>query len=202
MEGPASDLAKHLRVATRTYGHHRIELEWRLGHRQGNFRPGVDPSAWERLRAALDASPAFQKSFARSTERLEDRGGIKCIESEGQSTWMHKKRLANVDCDPPGPWTIRASVSLEEPQDTGPPGSTMKYERRKQRWSYRHRCWRIDLTRVATNLPANADDDVDAHEVEIELADPGVLFERPFDHVAAWGWKMAEEVCGLMAAAR
>lgn len=188
-----------MKESIRKHGHDRLELEWRLGHRHDHFRAGVDAAAWERLRAALDASPAFQKSFTESTEKMGRAAGVKCIcPQDGPATWMRKQRLADVDEDLAGhPWSVRASVSLEEPMGRA---ALSQYERQKRRWSYTHRCWRIDLTSVASNLPAHKDDDRESYEVEIELVDPDVLFERPVSYIVEWGWKMVDEVCDLMRA--
>lgn len=198
-------LVRHIKSAIVTYGHDCIELEWRLGHRQGRFRPGVGVDAWRRLQHALDTSPHFQRSFTDTVERMGDAPGVKCITdltSGGGETWMHKQRLADVDDDSLGPWSVRASVSLEEPDAAPAIKAFLKYERKKQRWSYRHRCWRIDLTRVSSNLPCQLDEDRETHEVEIELADQDVLFEKPVDYVVEWGWSLARDMCELMSGAR
>lgn len=196
-------LVRHVRDAVSTYGHTRIELEWRLGHRQGHFRPGVGADAWKRLQAALDASPAFHGFFKESVETMTDAPGMKCIrDSSGKESWMHKKRLADVDSDSGDgnkPWSVRASVSLEEADAAAPPGlGHIKYERHKRRWSYRHACWSVDLTAVRSNLPAQLDEDEETYEVEIELADQGVLFEKTVEHVVAWGYTLADELMALM----
>lgn len=193
------EVAAHARSALATYGHDRVELEWRLGHRQGSFRPGVDPAAWARLQKALEDSPAFARSYCETTEQLGVPAGAKRVcTAAGEVSWMHKRRLAGVDADARGPWCVRASLAEEQPADGEPAGFAPKYERRKLRWSYAHRCWRIDLTRARSNLPHQADEDRETHEVEVELADPGVLFERPLDNVVAWGWDIVDELCGLM----
>ena len=200
----AARLSRLVREAVTTYGHDRIELEWRLGHRQGSFRPGVGVDAWRRLQTALDASPHFQKTYRDTVEKMGDVAGIKCIDefTTGTQVWMHKTRLGDVDVDPTGdsqrPWSQRASVSLEEVEST-PAQVALKYERKKQRWSYRHECWSIDLTKVQSNLPSHLDEDQDCFEVEIELVDQGILFERPLDHVVQWGWRLADDMCRLMA---
>ena len=131
---------------------------------------------------------------------MGDQQGIKCLgDGLGADKWMHKKRLANVDSDTnQGPWSIRASVSLEE-LDTTPAPIALKYSRNKRRWSYRHRCWSIDLTRVQSNLPNDLDSDQDVYEIEVELVDPGILFQRSLDNVVVWGWQIAQDMCGLMA---
>lgn len=192
------NLETAMRTAIVTYGHDRIELEWRLGHRQGNFRPGVGCEAWRRLQRALDTSPHFTKAFKESVEKLPEKVGIKCIlESGHPDVWLHKTRLADVDKESKSAWSIRASISLEDREPT-PPDVVLKYERRKQRWSYRHKCWSIDLTRVRSNLPSDLDEDSETHEVEIELVDQGVLFERPISYIVEWGWSLAQDLCGIM----
>jgi hypothetical protein len=190
-------LGQHVWSAVRRYGHEALELEWRLGHKQGSFRPGVGAAAWERLRAVLDASPAFTKSCADTVELLPTGTNMKRIVANGSDTWIRKTRVGDVDIDASGPWTVRGSVSIEEAVHPRPACETM-YERRKSRLSYRHHCWRIDLTRVRSNLPSHLDEDEDIFEVEIELADPGMLFERTVDNLVDWGWRMSREVCGLM----
>lgn len=190
-----ADLSRHMRRAVTRYGHSCVELEWRIGHRQGSFRPGVGKEAWTRLKQALDASPAFESSFQHSCERMGGATNTKCVDG---TTWVHKRRLADVDVEE-RPWSVRASVSLEEPGEPVAASTVLKFERRKQRWSYRHRCWSIDLTQVRSNLPSHLDDYEDLFEVEIELVDPGMLFERPASHLVVWGWRLAGEVCALMA---
>lgn len=198
-------LVTAVRGAVGTYGHSRLELEWRLGHRQqGGFRPGVGADAWRRLQTALDASPAFAKSYKETVERMGDVPGMKRIDdATGQeATWMHKKRLADVDLDPGAastrPWTVRASVSLEEADGVRVEGVGLRYERHKRRWSYRHECWSVDMTIVRSNLPTHLDDDEEAYEVEVELVDQGVLFEKTVEHVVEWGWKLVEDMMALM----
>lgn len=207
MPDPAAALAAHVRAAVSTYGHTRLELEWRLGHRQGQFRPGVGGEAWRRLQTALEASPAFTKSFTDTLEKMGDAAGVKCMHdfATDATSWMHKRRLADVDVDPSEgsarPWSMRASVSLEEVDATEPSRQQqhlLKYERRKKRWSYRHRCWSVDLTIVRSNLPAHLDEDEDAYEVEIELVDQGVLFEKTVEYVVAWGFRLADDMMALM----
>lgn len=202
MTSPRERLVAGLRAALGTYGHSRLELEWRLGHRQTAFRPGVGADAWRRLQTALEASPAFAKSFTESVEHMGDVPNLKRIDSEGKEVWMHKKRLADVDLDPEAgstrPWTVRASVSLEEADGVRATGAELRYERHKRRWSYRHECWSVDLTIVRSNLPTHLDDDEEAYEVEIELVDQGVLFEKTVEHVVEWGWGLVEDMMGLM----
>lgn len=122
-----------------------------------------------------------------------------------QGYLMHKKRVRDVDVDV-GTWCCRASMSLEvvEPGQSGGQsgglgvGSAFKYERHKKRWSYRYKCWSIDLTAVASNLPHQLDNDGMSYEVEIELVDTSVLFTMPMPVLAEWGLQLARDMCSLM----
>lgn len=192
------DLAR----ALRTYGRNRLELEFRLGHRLGGrFVPGVPEAAWTRLKAKLDTSEAFEVVATHTRELIcgDGTGGKYVIpEGDGRPHWMHKKRLVDRDLDTASPWCCRASLSLEETGGDRPAPTQHRFERHKRRWSYRYRCWSIDLTRVASNLPHQLDNDGVAFEVEIELADTAELLVRTLDGVLEWGWKLVADCCSLM----
>ena len=90
------------------------------------------------------------------------------------------------------------STRGEQPGDAGPPPAHATLERHKQRWSYRYRCWSIDLTRVTSNLPHQLDSDAPAFEIEIELADTTELFVRPVPCILEWGGMLVDDACSLM----
>lgn len=199
----------------KTYGHERLELEFRLGHRTagGSFVPGVSETAWHALKAVLDRSPKFEASTSTTRERICEpdatRGAAKyvvTVHADGRESahWMHKKRLSDIDADTGTTWCCRTSMSLEEidPPGARAPPRAHKFERHKERWSYKHRCWSIDLTKVASNLPHQLDNDSLAYEVEIELADTTELFSRPVDNLLQWGWTIVNDVCRFMAGDR
>ena len=213
MAGPGDDdLAAALVKALKTYGHERLELEFRLGHRApGGFVPGVSEGAWDALKARLDQSCGEGKAFRLvTTDTRElisgDGSGAKYVIDKAGATppfWMRKQRLWDVDRDTGTPWGCRASASLEvvdppQAQPRPPPG-THRFERHKQRWSYRHRCWAFDLTRVASNLPHQLDNDSVSFEVEMELADPSELFARPVPNLLEWAHAMIHDLCAMMA---
>ena len=196
--------------ALKTYGHERLELEFRLGHRAGDrFLPGVSQAAWDALKARLDESCGEGKAFRLVTtdtrELISDdgSGGKYVIDNTGGARpfWMHKQRLWDIDEDTAGPWCCRASASLEvvDPPERQPrPPASHRFERHKQRWSYRHRCWSFDLTRVVSNLPHQLDNDGVSFEVEMELADPSELFARPVPNLLEWAHAMIGDMCDMM----
>jgi hypothetical protein len=191
----------------RTYGRDRLEFEYRLGQRvAGRFVPGITEACWTSVKDALDASPAFQQPLVTdTTELMSDDGSFGkyvCDASDAsKSHWVHKQRLNDVDVDTCSTWTCRASTSLEAAGDphAGPPAAH-KYARHKKRWSYAFRCWSVDLTRVASNLPHQLDNDGISYELEIELRDTTELFSRPLGDVIDWGWRLITEMCQLMTA--
>lgn len=183
--------------AMKTYGNDRLEFEFRLGHKAGSFRPGVDGDAWARLKKALDGSPCMQVTHSLTTERIDSAGSKLVLEGDKPVRTIHKKRLSDRDFQTDSPWCARASLSLEEHEAA----SDVKhvYERRKERWSYAYRCWSVDLTRVVGNLPHQLDDDTESFEVEIELRDTKELFVRTAENVVAWGWELVSDVCRMLA---
>lgn len=201
------DLAT-LRAILRKYGHERVELEFRLGHRQGtSFVPGVSASAWENLNKVLDSSPDFALVTAKTQELICHDGcvpGGKYVIHQPDPTgthtpdphWIYKKRLLDHDEESP-PWTCRTSVSLEEVSTTTPAPSRHAFRRNKERWSYLHKCWSVDLTKVHSNLPHQLDNDGLSYEVEIELKDTTELFARPLEHIVEWGRSIAHDLARM-----
>lgn len=189
----------------RTYGHDRLELEFRLGHRTGGrFLPGVSEAGWQKLKTQLDAGKLGPGVVVTDTCELicdDGSGGKYVVDKTGSrpSYWMHKKRLHDFDVDTDTPWCCRVSMSLEVVDDSSRrPPDTHKFERQKQRWSYPWKCWSVDLTRVVSNLPHQLDNDAVSYEVEIELRDPAQLFTRTMDEVVTWGWQLVQDVCGML----
>jgi hypothetical protein len=203
-----SELVGDLLRTIRTYGNDRLEFEFRLGHKTGvvgqkggggGFRPGVDGDAWARLKAALDASKDWTVTNSVTTERIDSSGSKLVLDASNAPVCViHKKRLVDRDFATDSPWCARASLSLEEREDPPPAGLKHVYERRKKRWSYAYKCWSVDLTQVAGNMPHQLDDDQESYEVEIELRDTQELFVRTVDSIVGWGWGMIHDVCKLL----
>lgn len=188
-----------LRSILKTYGRDRLELEFRLGHSSGkSFVPGVTPSAWTTLKTALDTSPAFRVHECHTDEHICGAGKyVVPVQSSDTPHWVYKKRLVDQDSQTQSAWACRMSVSLEERGDGAPP-TTYTFRRQKRRWSYVHKCWSIDLTRVTSNLPHQLDNDQESYEVEIELRDTTEFFVRRVDHIIEWGHMLVDDMCRLM----
>lgn len=189
----------------KTYGRERLELEFRLGQRVGTrFVPGVTEESWERLKAKMDASAKLEATQSCTKELIPGDEGAKYVDTPSGTGgyWMHKKRLHNFDMDQHGPWCCRVSMSLEvvnPPDVQGQSPADCKFERHKQRWSYVYRCWSIDLTKVASNLPHQLDNDGVSYEVEIELVDTAELFTRPMGELMEWGLRLVGDMCDMLA---
>ena len=199
MTTPTATIASAVLRDVLKYGHERLELEFRFGHSgSGAFRPGVSKAAWEAIKAELDSSANFEKEYVETREVI--RGSEKTVTNvaDGAVTIMHKKRLSDTDIDL-APWTLRASLSLEEtgrpndPPAVAPRANGASFTRHKRRWRYLHKCWSVDLTRVQSNLPHQLDTDEDVYEIEIELVDTEELFVRPANNVVAWGLQIARD---------
>ena len=208
---PPQELLSRLRGALHRFGRERLELEFRLGHRdaKNGFRAGVAQEGWQRLKRTLDESAGWTRTHAVTVEQITG-SGSKLITrhddaaaaADDRQRWVHKRRLFDEDTDVRGsPWCVRGSLSLEEPEPASPAAAAangpFRYERRKERWSYRHRCWCVDMTRAVGNLPANLDDDRETYEVELELADTDELLVRPLDNLVDWGARVARDLCAM-----
>lgn len=203
-------LSSALRKAVRAYGVERLEFELRLGHAStSGFRPGIDAAHWEALKKALDSSTCWESTSEIVTlERTASsgmgahKGTSKFVEQHrppGPSFWIHKKRLHDLRVALPdvtdSPWDVRASISLEDVEHKQRCDEALDFQRHKHRFSYVHKCWRLDLTRVASNVALDADELT--YEVEIELVKPDVLFSRPLDNVVLWGLWLARDMLRL-----
>jgi hypothetical protein len=195
----AAELASRLKAAIAKYGHERLELEFRLGHRSNDrFSAGVSADAWARIKAGLDAS-GLASTETRTTERIYSGHKHVTDDATGSVTGVHKKRLFDLDIQPDVagvPWATRASLSLEthEPPTLGVAKTSV--ERRKHRHSYAYKCWSFDLTRVTGN-GRDLDNDEPTYEVEVELADVTELFVRPMFEIARWGTQLAADMVDL-----
>ena len=203
-EAAAEAVVEAVRREVRSRGTCGLELEWRLvmGNGHGRFVAGISRDAWETLRSHLSASRAFVPSTTATHETLGVVNGSKYVEyrvGEGVDApahWIVKHRVWDATSRPrPTSWFVRSSIAYES-VPAKEPGAKTTWFRDKERWSFAHECWRVDLTRVQCNMPECVDDDC-VYEVEIELADPDVLLVRPLENVVRWGQVVVGDVCRL-----
>lgn len=190
-------------------GHVGLELEFRLGHRLpgGAFAANVGEVRWTTLRDRLNASKAFRRCDMDTVDAIYDHG-YKCVTTTAYSDgpappphWIRKMKLAAVDYDVDGsPHCARAALASEQfapaPDEAGLPDP--RFNRVKYRHRYTWKCWAVDLTRVLSTLPDDLDNADCSYEVEIELLDTGMLFERTMDNIAAWGISLVRDMVQLM----
>lgn len=192
------EIQKHLRDAVRRYGHHQVELEFRLGKQVGSkFISGVSEESFKKIQAALEKSQKLESLGTAVTTESTTESGYRFTE-ETQS-WMHKMALAKVplgqlEKDIHSPYVGRASIGLEMsilPQNA-PHGEPMVHRRCKERTSFKYKCWRFDLTMVSH--------DERVYEVEVELWDTGALFMYTVEYLVIWGTALITD-CARLAAA-
>jgi hypothetical protein len=171
-----------------------FELEWRLGrHGPHGFQPGIPEDAWMKLWNTLNGT-GKRCLDTKVTERVIS--GTKLVTTMEGALWKQKTRLFDFE-DPPH---VRISGSTENEQPI-PPGSPLPgpasggFSRYKERRSYQHQCWSIDLTKVSSST--DIDCDKWTYEVEIELKDTEELFTRPVENVLQWGNQLAFDMLRL-----
>jgi len=196
--------------AVNTHGHRGLELEFRLGHRLpgGNFTSNVGKDTFTKLWDALNASTAWDAIFDVDTVDMIHSGAKHVTTTSYKENgapaptppprWLTKTKVATIDYETGNAVAGRASVSIESfaPADPDPPPTTSR--RIKSRRRFQWKCWAFDLTKVQSTLPGDLDNDDYSYEVEIELVDPGMLFERTMDSLADWGLTLMNDLLEML----
>jgi hypothetical protein len=201
-----NDIAAALWQAAHVHGHAGLELEFRLGHSLpgGHFSPNVGKEQFLRLMAKLDASKAF--GTVTDIETIDRIGTAKHVTTTHVAIdgvvsdvpppyCMTKSKVFQLDSTlDECPYTIRTSLAIEK---IVPDHDVVaRYTRRKTRRRYALANWAFDLTRVVSNVDIDAEE---TYEVEIELTDPGLLFEKTMDHIARWGLDLVRDAVRMLA---
>ncbi|KAG8904789.1 mRNA-capping enzyme subunit beta [Tulasnella sp. 403] len=116
---------------------------------------------------------------------------------------VQKTRIADLNIySPKRKLDWRVSVSTETPVPLPPSGSAALYTRRKDRLSYTHQSFKVDLTQVTPSNPGSAAPSEQLHELEIEFADSNELMRtvraRTRSTGATWTGKEGELFDELM----
>lgn len=198
------EIAGQLWNAAHDHGHTGLELEFRLGQiLPGNyFSANVGKDNFNKLKSKLDAA---------TFERVVDVETVETI----QNTLKHVSTLSicdpqNNEQPPPPPYCMtktkvyqtdfnagnfaaRCAIAIERPVPLRVVSS--RFVRSKKRRRYIYRCWAFDLTEVVSNADVDTEE---TYEVEVELLDPGILFERTMDSVVEWGTMLVNDLAKLM----
>lgn len=178
------------------FGHSRLEFELRLGRYQGDrFISGIPKTSYDKIKSALDGCAVFDTVTSRHTiERLNgtDARFIMPDGDDHRGVWNYKKKVATVELSR----HTRAAISLEDSRGDPPlpDAKPFMYRRDKRRTSYVFKCWSIDLTEVASNLPQHLDHDGLLYEVEVELHDTSMFFVYTIPHLIQWGSDLLEQL--------
>lgn len=210
------EIAGQLWNAAHDHGHTGLELEFRLGQiLPGNyFSANVGKDNFNTLKSKLDAA---------TFERVVDVETVETIHNTLKQSLKHavNQSLKHVStlsiCDPqnneqppPPPYCMtktkvyqtdfnagnfaaRCAIAIERPVPLRVVSS--RFVRSKKRRRYIYRCWAFDLTEVVSNADVDTEE---TYEVEVELLDPGILFERTMDSVVEWGTMLVNDLAKLM----
>jgi hypothetical protein len=200
------EIATALWETVQAHGHVGMELEFRLGHRlpDGSFSPNVGKTQFGTLKRTLDAAPFERIVDVETLEKISDVKHVTTLRfSEGPPPpvfCMVKNKQFHIDRDDTagGPYVVRCSVAYERVVDCPPGAETASFTRYKKRTRYVYKnTWAFDLTEVTSNADV---DSLETYEVEIELLDPGVLFDKTMDHIARTGLQFARDAIQIMTA--
>ena len=194
--------ASQLWTVANTHGHSGLELEFRLGHALAQFTPNVGKAQFTKLKQKLDASPAFKKMDIETIEKIGEVKHVTTVSILDEnipnppppSFCMTKTRVSQTDypCTN-SPYTMRVSMALERIVPLRSVHSRLT--RHKKRCRYIRNGWAIDLTEVVSNGDVDTEE---SFEVEIELLDTGVLFEKTMEYVVDYGLMLVNDVLGLL----
>lgn len=197
------EVADAVRAAVGSRGVKGLEIECRFGKTIGTrFIPGVSKPAFEKLFGLLAASPAFEAVEVDTHEYLFQ--GRKYVVTQKDSSapapppprWTAKDVFFKVDVEP----FLRGSVAYET--DSAPTApvdiSKASFERVKRRVSFRTKEFRVDMTRVRTNLPDFRDEPEELYEIEVELDNPEIFYEKSYLFYLEFLHKTAMELCKLL----
>lgn len=196
------EIASQLWNVANTHGHSGLELEFRLGHALAQFTPNVGKAQFTQLKQQLDASTHFRKMDIETIEKI---GEVKHVTTLAivddaipnpppPSFCMTKTKVhqAEYPCTN-SPYTMRVSMALER---IVPLISVRaRLTRHKKRRRYIRKGWAIDLTEVVSNGDVDTEE---SFEVEIELLDTSLLFEKNMEYVVQYGLMLVKDVVHMM----
>jgi hypothetical protein len=184
-----------LRTAISTYGLDGVELEFRVGHTLagGHFVSTVSKAHWTILCDALarqqPSSPGPPGVRIETIEKIDEVKHVTTVrygdDPPPPPYCMTKTKVFQIDGDSTGetPYTLRAGIALErivKYTEVSHP----KITRHKRRWRFTRLPWVFDMTEVTSNADLDAEE---SYEVELELFDPGILYEEPMEKVVRDG---------------
>jgi hypothetical protein len=176
----------------------KIELEFRLGMMfDGRFVSSLPKVVWNQMKSKMKETPEeytiIDKYLGTGDQRIATRFVTK---SNGEEFWEQKNKVHNTMFSN-GRFEVRTSVALEEQTSAPPPGTPLitsnaqfVMQRKKARMSYAMGPWRVDFSKVE-QIPQRNDVE-ELFEVEIELADNGIFFEKEVEQVLLEGQKIVE----------
>jgi hypothetical protein len=196
------EISSQLWTVANTHGHSGLELEFRLGHALAQFTPNVGKPQFCKLKETLDASSAFKKMDIETIEKI---GEVKHVTTLSilddnipnpppPSFCMTKTKVSQVEypCEN-SPYTMRVSMALERIVPLVPVRARLT--RHKKRRRYIRKGWAIDLTEVVSNGDVDTEE---SFEVEIELLDTGLLFEKTMEYVVDYGLMLVKDVVKML----
>ncbi|ABT16218.1 mRNA capping enzyme beta chain [Acanthocystis turfacea Chlorella virus MO0605SPH] len=176
----------------------KVELEFRIGEMDGNrFVSSLRKVVWNQMKGKMKEAPEEQTIIDKYVGNGNKGVSTRFVATlDGNEFWEQKKKIDNTTV-PSGKFAMRTSLTLEEKSTAPPPGtpiitsnSQFTMQRKKARTSYRMGPWRVDFTRVE-QIPDNSDTE-ETYEVEVELVDVGIFFEKEIEQVLHEGKKIVD----------
>lgn len=180
-----------------------LELEFRLGVCvDGKFYANVPKHRWQRMKDGMKGEPKEFTTIDKYVRTNDPAISSRFVSSStGEEDYWEQKQKMYSEIKRDKEFAIRTSIALEEkkiPEDhVLAPGNSLKFitRRKKVRSTFVQGHWNIDFTRVE-QVPS-FDDVEEMYEIEIELSDNGVFFEKEMSVVIEEGIQLARYLVSL-----
>lgn len=194
---------REVRASLSTRGPKSMEIEFRLGTkdvRKSRFSPGVSREAFEAVVDALSRSPSFIECPSSVTTEYYFPNAKGRLGADG--SWIEKEHFSTIDVPSlDGKKIIRASACYENAKQppVGANPSSSSFFRKKSRRSFAWTTlpWRVDLTEIESN--EDRDSEEKTFEIEVELADPSIVYVSPIENLLDCGYRIALDVSSIAA---
>jgi hypothetical protein len=167
----------------------KIELEFRIGMMVDNrFISSLPKVIWNQMKSKMTETTEEYTIIDKYLDSGDRNIATRFVtRSNGEEFWEQKNKVHHT-MSSNDRFEVRTSVALEEHSSAPPLGTPritsnaqFAMQRKKMRASYTMGPWRVDFSRVEQIPQCN--DVEELFEVEVELADNGIFFEKEVEQV-------------------
>ena len=172
-----------------------LELEFRLGiYVNGKFHANIPKHRWSKIKDSMQGDSVEYTSIDRYICTNDPAVSTRFVsKSNGEEFWEHKHKISSTVCHEEGEFAIRTSIALEQRTRESFSHTTFVLQRKKVRTMFKFDDnWKVDFTKVE-QIP-NTNDIEETYEIEIELANNALFFEKEIELIIEEGRNIANRL--------